>query len=211
LEPRFANAPIPLMTSQPPLLVAPQPFSLYIYDSLKNRTLKGARKTALYAIDVVMHLKTLKMKKINLTICILVLPILQLLAQERCLTTENLKKLDASWEKAQLELDFDTLDSLLAEDFIWVHNHANTIDNKTAVLERVNRYLKSNNRNTKSRISKDVKVIILGATGIVSGYTVVDRGPVPTTYKFMRTYVETNGKCYLLANQTMAIPENEKD
>ena len=83
-------------------------------------------------------------------------------AQESCLTTENLKKLDASWEKAQLELDFDTINSLLAEDFIWVHNHANTIDNKNAVLERVNRYLKSNNQNIKSRISKDVKVIIFG-------------------------------------------------
>ena len=44
--------------------------------------------------------------------------------------SEHLKQLDASWEKAQLELDYDTLDALLAEDFIWVHNHANTIDDK---------------------------------------------------------------------------------
>ena len=66
--------------------------------------------------------------------------------------------------------------------FVWVHNHANTIDNKTAVLERVKRYLNSNNKNTKSRTSKDVKVIISGTTGVVSGFTIVDRGPTPTTY-----------------------------
>ena len=155
--------------------------------------------------------ETSKMKKINLAILICVFPLLQLFAQENCLTPEHLKKLDASWEKAQLELDYNTLNQLLAEDFIWVHNHANTIDDKKAVLERINRYKNNNKRDTKSRISSDVKVIILGTTAIVSGYTVVDRGPVPTTYKFMRTYTEFQGKCYLLANQTMAIPENEKN
>mgnify|MGYP001582025203 FL=1 len=97
----------------------------------------------------------------------------------------------------------------MAEDFIWVHNHANTIDNKAAVLDRIKRHISTNNRNTKSRISTDVSVIISGATGIVSGYTLIDRGPSPTNYHFMRTYVESNGKCYLIANHTMAIPEKE--
>ena len=149
------------------------------------------------------------MKKINYTVLIWLFPLFQLYAQDNCLTPEHLKQLDASWEKAQLELDYDTLDALLAEDFIWVHNHANTIDDKKAVLERVNRYKNSNKRDTKSRNSSDLQVIILGTTAIVSGYTVVDRGPVPTTYKFMRTYTQFEGKCYLLANQTMAIPKNE--
>ena len=149
------------------------------------------------------------MKLIRIVIAIVGLSIFSASAQERCLNQENLKKLDASWEKAQLELNFDFVKSLLAEDFIWVHNHANTIDNKTAVLERVKRYLSSNNQNTKSRISKDVKVIIYGTTGIVSGFTIIDRGPSPTTYHFMRTYVENDGKCYLIANHTMAIPEKE--
>ncbi|MBT8266652.1 MAG: nuclear transport factor 2 family protein [Bacteroidia bacterium] len=126
--------------------------------------------------------------------------------QESCLNQENLIKLDASWEKAQLDLNFDFIESLLAEDYIWVHNHANTIDDREDVLERVKRYIASNNQETKSRISKDVKVIISGKTAIVSGYTIIDRGPSPTTYHFMRTYVETDGKCYLIANHTMAIP-----
>jgi len=131
--------------------------------------------------------------------------------QESSLNQEQLKKLDASWEKAQLELDYDFIESLLAEDFIWVHNHANTIDDRAAVLERINRYIANNNKETKSRISKDVKVIVSGKTGIVSGYTIIDRGPNPTTYHFMRSYTEINGKCYLIANQTMAIPEQQAE
>ena len=131
--------------------------------------------------------------------------------QESRLNQEQLIKLDASWEKAQLELDFDFIEALLAEDFIWVHNHANTIDSKAAVLERVKRHLASNNKETKSRNSKDVEVIVSGKTAIISGLTIVDRGPSPTTYHFMRTYVEANGKCYLIANHTMAIPEKQPE
>ena len=147
------------------------------------------------------------MKLIRIIMVIGGLSIFSASAQESCLDKDNLKKLDASWETAQLELDFDFINSLLAEDFIWVHNHANTIDDKAAVLERVKRYLSSNNKTTKSRTSKDVKVIISGTTGIVSGFTMINRGPSPTNYHFMRTYVESNGKCYLIANHTMAIPD----
>ena len=149
------------------------------------------------------------MKNINIVLLFAITTILPVVAQDNCLTADNLKKLDAAWEKAQLELDHDFIDSLLAEEFIWVHNHANTIDNKAAVLERVKRYLRENNRNTRSRTSKDVGVIINGETAIVSGYTIVDRGPKPTTYHFMRTYVSFNGMCNLLANHTMAIPKKE--
>ncbi len=118
-----------------------------------------------------------------------------------------LKKLDASWEKAQLELDFDFINSLLAEDYIWVHNHANTIDDKEAVLERVKRYINDNNKETKSRTSKEVNVIIYDKAAVVSGFTIIDRGPTPITYYFMRTYIEINGKCYLIVNHTMAVPK----
>ena len=149
------------------------------------------------------------MKQISIIIALVGLSIISLSAQESCINKENLKKLDASWEKAQLELNFDYVKSILAEDFIWVHNHANTIDNKSAVLERIKRHINSNNKSTKSRVSKDVKVIISGNTGIVSGITIIDRGPSPITYHFMRTYVEDNGKCYIIANQTMAIPDKE--
>lgn len=149
------------------------------------------------------------MKLLNIAIAIISLTTITMSAQQDCLNETNLKKLDASWEKAQLDLDFDLVKSLLAEEFIWVHNHAKTIDDKAAVLERINRYKNSHNQITKSRTSKDVKVIISGTTGIVSGYTIIDRGPSPITYHFMRTYVEKNGKCYLIANHTMAVPDEE--
>ncbi|NNC45514.1 MAG: nuclear transport factor 2 family protein [Winogradskyella sp.] len=132
-------------------------------------------------------------------------------AQEGCLNKKHIIKLDASWEQAQLQLDYEHIDALLSEDFIWVHNHANTIDNKVDVLERVKRYIKNNNTETKSRLSKDVKVIISGNTAVTSGFTIIDRGPRPITYHFMRTYTEANGKCQLLANHTMAVPETEDD
>ncbi|WP_323789782.1 nuclear transport factor 2 family protein [Psychroserpens sp.] len=151
------------------------------------------------------------MKLIRILTAIIGLSIFSVSAQENCLNQEDLIKLDASWEKAQLELDFNFVKSLLAEDFIWVHNHANTIDDKADVLDRIERHLKSNNKTTKSRTSNNVKVIISGSTAIVSGFTIIDRGPRPTTYHFMRTYVEFNGKCFLIANHTMAIPEKEKD
>ncbi len=131
-------------------------------------------------------------------------------AQQRCLTPENLRALDAAWEKAQLDSDVETLQSMLAEEFLWVHNHASTIDDKAAVLDRARRHLSNHTPNANSRISRDLTATVSGATGIVSGYTVVDREPGPVTYHFMRTYVEREGKCYLLANQTMAIPSGEQ-
>ena len=149
------------------------------------------------------------MRKIIIVTIVVGLSLISVKAQESCLQPENLKKLDTSWEKAQLESDKETLSSLLHEDFIWVHNHASAFDNKTAVLNRALKHKNSGTKNARSRTSKDVTVIVSGATGIVSGYTIVDRGPRPTKYHFMRTYVATEGKCLLIANHTMAIPEED--
>jgi ketosteroid isomerase-like protein len=149
------------------------------------------------------------MKIISIIIVIVGLSLNTSIAKESCLNPEKLKSLDASWEEAQLNSDVEFLESILAEDFIWVHNHANTIDTKTAVINRANKYKSSDTQNARSRKSMNVKVIVSGATGIVSGITIVDRGASPTTYHFMRTYVESNGKCLLIANQTMAVHEKE--
>lgn len=128
-------------------------------------------------------------------------------AQQTTFTEENLKQIDLQWEDAQLKLNYEFIESLLSNEFIWVHNHAGTIDSKAVVLERIQRYISKNNKETKSRNSKDVNVIIEGKTAIVHGYTIIDRGPTPTKYHFMRTYVETQDGIKLIANQTMAIPQ----
>lgn len=125
------------------------------------------------------------------------------------MTVENIKDLDAKWEEANLNPDPDFMQSTLAEGFVWVHNHASLVDNKSAVVERAKNQKANGTSNTKSRTQSEVKVAITGSTAIVTGITVVDRGPTPTVYHFMRTYVEVDGKCLLAGNHTMAVPEEE--
>ncbi|GMQ25070.1 hypothetical protein Aoki45_17520 [Algoriphagus sp. oki45] len=120
---------------------------------------------------------------------------------------EELLQVDLGWEKALLKSEVGYLENLLAEEFIWVHNHAGLIDGKEAVLARARRIQEGQTDATKGRNSRDQIVVILGTTGVVSGYTVVDRGPSPTTYHFMRTYSWIDGQWKLLGNHTMAIPE----
>ncbi len=122
---------------------------------------------------------------------------------------EQLRQLDLGWENALLSSDVDFLEKLLADEFVWVHNHAGLIDGKEAVIARAKRIQGGQADDTRNRTSRDQKVVILGQTGVVSGFTVVDRGPSPTTYHFMRTYAWTDGRWKLLGNHTMAIPEEE--
>lgn len=124
-------------------------------------------------------------------------------------TDQQILSLDQGWEKALLDSDVVFLENLVAEDFVWVHNHAGLIDGKEAVIARAKRIQAGQKDDTRNRTSRDQKVVILGATGVVSGYTVVDRGPSPTTYHFMRTYALVDGKWKLLGNHTMAVPEEE--
>ena len=123
--------------------------------------------------------------------------------------TDQLLQIDLGWEKALLSSDADYLEDLLADEFVWVHNHAGQIDGKDQAVTRAKRIKAGQADDTRDRISRDQQVVILGTTGVVSGYTVVDRGPKPTTYHFMRTYALINGNWKLLANHTMAIPEEE--
>lgn len=148
------------------------------------------------------------MKKIYALVVVLLIATYSIMAQEMILTAEKLNKLDASWEKALLEVDLDFLEATVAKDFIWVHNHASRFDNKKSLLESRQKYVATHTRHSKSRIQKDIKTIISGATGIVTGFTDVIRinETKTTTYNFMRTYIVKDGKIYLIANHTMAVP-----
>ncbi len=122
-------------------------------------------------------------------------------------TQEQLVELDKGWERALLNSEVAFLDKLLAEEFIWVHNHATQIDGKEEALDRAKKIRAGQQDDTKNRSPRDHQVVLLGQTAVVSGFTVVDRGPQPTTYHFMRTYALVDGKWKLIANHTMAIPE----
>ncbi len=135
--------------------------------------------------------------------------LLSMTTQAQTSDHQKLLELDLGWEKALLDSDEEFLENLLAEDFIWVHNHASLIDGKEAVIRLAKRIQEGQDDNTKRRISKDQTVLLLGNSGVVTGYTVVDRGPSPVTYHFMRTYAKVDGNYLLLANHTMAIPDEE--
>ena len=125
-------------------------------------------------------------------------------------STEELLRIDQGWEKALLESNVKFLEELVSEKFVWVHNHATQIDGKEAAVGRAKRIQAGQQQNdTRNRTSRDQQVVILGQTAVVSGFTVVDRGPSPTTYHFMRTYAWTEGRWKLLGNHTMAIPEGD--
>ena len=129
--------------------------------------------------------------------------------QAQAPSKEQLLDLDIAWEKALLTSDADFLEKLLAEDFVWVHNHASLVDGKANAVARAKRIQAGQADNTKGRATRNQQVVMLENTGVVSGFTVVDRPPSPVTYHFMRTYVWIDGKFLLLANHTMAIPDEE--
>ena len=149
------------------------------------------------------------MKSLTVLSIILLFSIIPTFAQKNCLTTAYIQALDARWEEANLHPDPDFMKTTLGEKFVWVHNHASMIDSKAAVVQRAIAQKANGVSDTKSRIQREVTVEITGNTAIVTGFTVVDRSPTPTTYHFMRTYVEVAGQCLLIGNHTMAVPLEE--
>lgn len=124
-------------------------------------------------------------------------------AQDSCINRDNLLDMDAGWERALLESDVAFLERVMADEFVWVHNHASSVDTKEILLERA-REGNATGR-PRAREQSDVTVRITGSVGIVHGFTIVIRDDTTPRYTFMRTYAEIDGRCLLLANQTMQL------
>ena len=124
-----------------------------------------------------------------------------------CLEPDQLRATDQAWEKALRVSDVEWLTKHLAEDFVWVHNHASSVDSKSSLISRAKDPNAGATGHPLARTSRDVQILTLGNTAVVTGFTTVDRGTSSKTYNFMRTYAEVDGVCLLLANHTMGIPE----
>lgn len=129
------------------------------------------------------------------------------LAEDKCLEPVALIKFDSEWERALFKVDVAWLELHLAEEFVWVHNHASLVDSKLTLLAPA-RVARAQASPTRSRVQYEVEARVVGSTGVVTGFTVVDRGAGAKKYNFMRTYVVVSGRCLLLGNHTMVVPES---
>ena len=129
-------------------------------------------------------------------------------AQESCLNPTALSELDASWERAQIEPAADWLSTHLADDFVWIHNNAVRTDTKASLVRIAADPSLENPAASLSRVQSDVEYRILGSTAVVTGFTVTRRARGSSTrFSWMRTYAEVDGRCLLLGNHTMALPD----
>ena len=125
---------------------------------------------------------------------------------DSCLDKEKLIALDQKYETAVQQADIKFLTGLLADEFYWVHNLASLKESKTQLLVRIQKEEKP-----KARRSHDLSVRILENTAVVEGLSSVDKWNVDgktfrtSRYQVIRTYVEVNGECKLLAIQSMKV------
>lgn len=130
-----------------------------------------------------------------------------------CLPTPDLIALDTRYEDATRRGDAAFLDQLLAEDFVWVHTLASAIEDKSVILARAR---KPAEPAPKARTTSGVRAHILGDTVVLRGLSTVEQWNADgktwrsNRYQFMRTYVNDNGHCKLLALQTMKVWSSER-
>jgi Domain of unknown function (DUF4440) len=133
-----------------------------------------------------------------------------------CIAPAEIRQIDRRYEQALLTGNVVFLRGLLADEFVWVHDHARTIDSRESLLQSI-----QDSRETpasKARISTDVEVHRKANVAVVTGFTTVERtdefvkrtgASRSSRYHFMRTYVLVDDKCVLLANQTMLVSGGE--
>lgn len=124
-----------------------------------------------------------------------------------CLAPEQLKVLDRQYEEALRNGDPEFIETLLLEDFVWVHNHASSSETKAGLIAR----LGEGYEQPLARESEQVRVRQVDRTAVISGFTTVIQADPDganrraNRYHFMRTYVAQGDNCRLLANQTMKV------
>ena len=138
-------------------------------------------------------------------IVVLGVTLISVQAHGQCATESALRELDAGFEHALEKNDLSYFEKELAPNFVWVHDHAGMVQrSRMEVIE----FLRNvNGSASQERTQTDVRVIMSSGTGVVYGFTDVIRGGQKLTFHFMRTYAAIGGKCVLMANHTMEIPQ----
>jgi ketosteroid isomerase-like protein len=138
----------------------------------------------------------------NILPCLLAAPLLASAAP--CLPADALIKLDSQYEEALRIGDVPFLQSLLAEDYVWVHTLGTQIETRDILLARLAKPVVY-----KARSTSDVHVHAQGDTAVLRGVSTTEQWNQDGTsfrsnrYQFMRTYVSVAGQCKLLSVQTM--------
>ena len=143
----------------------------------------------------------------TLLICSL-LPLMPLPAHAApCRPDAALIEQDRRYEEALRQADVAYLETLLAEDYVWVHNLAVQTESRAELLARLSKGAPP----MKSRTTSDVQAHASGDTVVLRGLSSVEQwNPDGATwrvnrYRFLRTYVTVAGQCRLLAVQTMKV------
>jgi hypothetical protein len=121
-----------------------------------------------------------------------------------CLPADALIERDRQYEAALGSGNAAFLREALADDYVWVHTLGSEIETKPVLLARM-----AKPGRFKSRTTSDVQARALGDTTVLHGVSIVEQwnadGQTFKTnrYQFMRTWVNVDGQCRLLAVQTM--------
>ena len=132
---------------------------------------------------------------------------------QHCLDEQNLLQLDLQYEKSLQTGDVKFLETLLAPEFYWVHNLASLQENKRQLIAR----MQKPEARAYARHSHDISLHRQDNTVVLQGLSSVEQlnpdGKTLRTlrYQFMRTYVEHQGECLLLAVQTMKVWSSEEN
>lgn len=121
-----------------------------------------------------------------------------------CLPADALVERDRQYEAALATGNVAFLRDALADDYVWVHTLGSEVETKPVLLARMARPARF-----KSRTTTGVQARALGDATVLHGVSVVEQwnedGETFKTnrYQFMRTWVNVDGQCKLLAGQTM--------
>lgn len=134
------------------------------------------------------------------------LPLVALAAP--CLPAPALIERDAQYEEALRVGNVQFLQSLLADEYVWVHSLGSQIESRGSLLARMAKPVVF-----KARGTSDVHVHVQGDTSVVRGVSTTEQWNADGTtwrtnrYQFMRTYVNVGGECKLLSVQTMNLKQ----